>query len=40
VAGIVPLYDASSAVDATWIEDRGDAIVTRFADRGRDRHAR
>lgn len=38
--GIVPLYDATAPQGADWIEDRGDAIVTRFADRGRDRHAR
>lgn len=37
---VVPLYDASTALEPDWIVDRGDAIVTRFADRGRDRHAR
>lgn len=37
---VVPLYDASTALEPEWIEDRGDAIVTRFGDRGRDRHAR
>ncbi|MBX2798325.1 MAG: thiol oxidoreductase [Myxococcales bacterium] len=39
-AEIVPLYDASTELQPDWIEDVGDAIVTRFADRGRDRHAR
>ena len=38
--GVVPLFDASTPLQPVWIEDRGDAIVTRFADRGRDRHAR
>lgn len=37
---VVPLYDASSAVEpASWF-DRGDAWVTRWGDRARDRHAR
>ena len=40
LAQVVPLYDATTVLDAPWIEDRGDAVVTRFADRGRDRHAR
>ncbi|MEZ4398566.1 MAG: di-heme oxidoredictase family protein [Kofleriaceae bacterium] len=39
-AAIVPLYDATTVLEPGWIEDRGDAIVTRFGDRGRDRHAR
>lgn len=37
---LVPLYDASTALEPDVVFDRGDAIVTRFADRGRDRHAR
>ncbi|MEM6926185.1 MAG: di-heme oxidoredictase family protein [Myxococcota bacterium] len=37
---LVPLYDASTELEPDWIVDVGDAIVTRFADRGRDRHAR
>lgn len=39
-AAIVPLFDATTPLDRPWIEDRGDAIITRFGDRGRDRHAR
>jgi CxxC motif-containing protein (DUF1111 family) len=39
-ATIVPLFDASTPLEPEWIVDRGDAIITRFADRGRDRHAR
>lgn len=39
-ADIVPLYDAGTPLEPeTWF-DRGDAVVTRFADRARDRHAR
>ena len=39
-ADIVPLYgDATTLEPEVWFE-RGDAIVTRFADRARDRHAR
>lgn len=37
---ISPLFDASTALEPVDVFDRGDAIVTRFADRGRDRHAR
>ena len=37
---IVPLYGADTPLLADVVSDRGDAIVTRFADRGRDRHAR
>ena len=37
---IVPLYDASTELEAEDVFVTGDAIVTRFADRGRDRHAR
>ena len=36
----MPLYDADTALEPEIWYDRGDAIVTRFADRGRDRHAR
>ena len=39
-AAVVPLFDASTELEPVWIEDVGDAIVTSFADRGRDRHAR
>ncbi|QJR82638.1 carbohydrate-binding protein [Alteromonas pelagimontana] len=37
---IVPLYDSSTALEPAISFDRGDALVTRFADRGRDRHAK
>ena len=37
---VVPLYDASTELDIPIHYDRGDAVITRFADRGRDRHAR
>ncbi|MGK0346479.1 MAG: CxxC motif-containing protein (DUF1111 family) [Myxococcota bacterium] len=37
---IVPLYNPTTVLQPQWIEDRGDAVVTRFSDRGRDRHAR
>ncbi len=39
-ATVVPLYDATTSLEPDWIVDRGDAIITRFGDRGRDRHAR
>lgn len=39
-AAVVPLFDAGTSLEPDWVVDRGDAIVTRFADRGRDRHAR
>ncbi|HMI83185.1 MAG TPA: di-heme oxidoredictase family protein [Polyangiaceae bacterium] len=38
--GIVPLFDATTKLEREVLFDRGDAIVTRFGDRGRDRHAR
>jgi CxxC motif-containing protein (DUF1111 family) len=37
---IVPLYDETTALEPELRFDRGDAVVTRFADRARDRHAR
>ncbi|EAR08800.1 predicted thiol oxidoreductase [Reinekea sp. MED297] len=37
---IVPLYDVSTPLEAEITFDRGDALVTRIADRGRDRHAK
>ena len=37
---VTPLYDENTVLDPDIRFDRGDAIVTRFADRGRDRHAR
>ncbi|MEC8422290.1 MAG: di-heme oxidoredictase family protein, partial [Myxococcota bacterium] len=36
----MPLYDERTVLEPANHTDRGDAIVTRFADRGRDRHAR
>jgi CxxC motif-containing protein (DUF1111 family) len=38
--GIVPLFDGMTKLEREILFDRGDAIVTRFGDRGRDRHAR
>jgi CxxC motif-containing protein (DUF1111 family) len=37
---IVPLYNASTPLEPVIQYDRGDALITRFSDRGRDRHAR
>ena len=37
---VVPLYDASTVLEPESVVDTGSAIVTRFADRARDRHAR
>lgn len=37
---IVPLYDATTPLEQAVSYDRGDALITRFADRGRDRHAK
>ena len=37
---IVPLYNESTPLEQVTSFDRGDALVTRFADRGRDRHAK
>ncbi|WP_449301153.1 di-heme oxidoredictase family protein [Pseudoalteromonas fenneropenaei] len=37
---VVPLYSASTPLEQAIQFDRGDALVTRFADRGRDRHAK
>lgn len=39
-ATIIPLYDAASVLEPGTIVDTGTAIVTRFSDRARDRHAR
>lgn len=35
-----PLFDDSTALDPDLVVDTGTALVSRFADRGRDRHAR
>ncbi|NQY64363.1 MAG: thiol oxidoreductase [Alteromonadaceae bacterium] len=37
---IVPLFSSSTTLEQAILFDRGDALVTRFADRGRDRHAK
>lgn len=37
---IVPLFSSATALGDTLITDRGDAIVTYFGDRARDRHAK
>lgn len=37
---IVPLYNASTNLEGAISFDRGDALVTRISDRGRDRHAK
>ena len=37
---IVPLYDETTALEPEIHFDRGDAMVTKWGDRGRDRHAR
>ena len=40
LGSIVPLYNNSTVLEHAISFDRGDALVTRFADRGRDRHAK
>ena len=37
---LVPLFDASTPLERPVLEDVGYALITRFGDRGRDRHAR
>lgn len=37
---IVPLHDAATVLEPDTVVDTGSAIVTRFGDRARDRHAR
>lgn len=39
-ASVTPLYNASTALEPNTQFDRGDALVTRFSDRPRTRHAR
>ncbi len=39
-AGLTPLYDASTVLEPGAVEDTATALITRFADRARDRHAR
>lgn len=40
IGSVTPLYDNSTALEADTQFDRGDALVTRFSDRPRTRHAR
>ncbi len=40
LGNIIPLYDATTPLEADIKFDRGDALVTRISDRGRDRHAK
>src|SRR5690606_4289899 len=37
---VVPLYNSSTPLEDVIQYDRGDALVTRISDRGRDRHAK
>lgn len=37
---ITPLFNQNTQLEAVIQYDRGDALVTRFSDRGRDRHAK
>ena len=37
---IVPLFDASTKLEPALREETSDALITRLADRARDRHAR
>jgi CxxC motif-containing protein (DUF1111 family) len=37
---LIPLYDAATKLESEVHYDRGDAIVTQWGDRARDRHAR
>ncbi|WP_020207716.1 di-heme oxidoredictase family protein [Gilvimarinus chinensis] len=39
-AQVVPLFDQNTPLEPVISYDRGDALVTRFADRARDRHAK
>ena len=40
LGSVIPLYDANTQLEQEISYDRGDALITRFADRGRDRHAK
>lgn len=40
LGNITPLYNTSTTLEGAIRFDRGDAIVTRISDRGRDRHAK
>ena len=37
---VAPLFDASTTLEPATVFERDGAMITRFADRGRDRHAR
>ncbi|MDO3388489.1 di-heme oxidoredictase family protein [Gilvimarinus sp. SDUM040013] len=39
-AQVVPLFDQNTPLEPVIVYDRGDALVTRFSDRARDRHAK
>ncbi|MES2826107.1 MAG: di-heme oxidoredictase family protein [Pseudomonadota bacterium] len=39
-SNIVPLFNSTTALEPVIQFDRGDALVTRISDRGRDRHAK
>ncbi len=39
-SNIMPLFSQNTALEQNIVYDRGDALVTRFSDRGRDRHAK
>ncbi|ACE84697.1 di-heme oxidoredictase family protein [Cellvibrio japonicus] len=40
LGNITPLFNSSTALESVLQYDRGDALVTRFSDRARDRHAK
>ncbi len=40
LGNIIPLYNNTTALEQVIQFDRGDALVTRFSDRARDRHAK
>lgn len=40
LGNVTPLYNATTPLEPAIVFDRGDAIVTQFADRARDRHAK
>ncbi len=37
---VVPLFNATTALDVPMVVESADAVITRFGDRARDRHAR
>ena len=40
LGNVVPLYNSSTQLEPVIQYDRGDALITRIADRARDRHAK